>query len=586
MERTQLSIKKTFRQNFMKFIDQDKDLGIKIFDTCIKIAQGYKGPGLNKEKIRDYWSYRVNENLRIITFCENNIEFLATVDNHDDAYRYCNQTKPIIVNSKTIQTQNIIKPPENSNEILNNDYIFLLNYGFPKSFVNSLRTCSENEIKESIRLFAPEFQDLILSKGKKNTTINEYSSDSLLINDDNELKKALLLSLPEWCLFLHPIQATIKDFSFNQNLIVKGGPGTGKTIALVWRYIKIYNQSSNRKPLFICRSKTTAETIKNLILSIDKNIKPEIDIFPDKNILSQLNNFNHILIDEAQDLNDFALDYLWRVYNSINKTLPPLTIAIDFNQSILNLNSRKILRKFENVNKTITLDYCYRSTEEIIKKAKSFLINKNPSLVKYNDSQTSELKFPLTGNEVSTFELESDDSLIYKVEEIIKNNNLASKQFGWCIIFSGYFNNLIYDEINTLYPNLVLDAEKCKGKEYFNGIVIHYSNNIKYPKSDFEIKKCLYEPYVAISRFRDSVTLIDVKKTNIIHQNTSYAIPFNKAELLENKFVCRSCHRLVEGDPSKLKTVFKDGGYKNIYICNSCEKGYNKYKRRINRKGN
>jgi hypothetical protein len=63
-------------------------------ETVKRIRQGYTGAGLNREKIRSsIYSYRVNDDIRIIAFEDETGTTLLYVDHHEDAYDWIKRRK-------------------------------------------------------------------------------------------------------------------------------------------------------------------------------------------------------------------------------------------------------------------------------------------------------------------------------------------------------------------------------------------------------------------------------------------------------------------------------------------------------------
>jgi hypothetical protein len=552
-----ISFNKTFYKRFSKIKDKSEEQGQAVLSAVLKIAQNYEGIGLNKEKINNYWSYRVNDEMRIVSYISNNNTHLVYVGNHDDAYRYCSDTIPHLIGSKFIEIESDLKV-SNQNR-LNNvssfpEFSFLTEYGFDEVLIDSLNKCkNEIELEKKVKYFSPEYRELILSRGKKNRIKIDYSSDVLVLNDDKELEKALKLSLPEWCLFLHPKQIAIRDYPINSKLIIKGGPGTGKSIALVWRYVQLYMESVYKKPLFVCRSKSTALVIRQLIKQIQPSINPTITSFPDdlsgkKKRNKFLSQFSHILIDEAQDLSVDDINYLLKSHH-LN-----YTIAYDNNQRVLNLDSRRLLLKMENKSKIIFLNYCYRSTNQVIKLADSILRRFDDFMLNdvLFDTDTLEMDCPLEGNEVICLDFDTDEDLIKKLENLANENGFNLKSEFWCVIFSGFYRVEMLNTFKERFPGKVFDSEECKGNEFFNGFVIHYTNKQNGKNNQLnstEFKKELFEPYVAITRFRDRCFYIRISQISLEIENIPQSKPFSSLEVMTRSYQCKNCKNVYEGTP-------------------------------------
>ncbi len=579
-----ITYSKTYYKQFLKIKDKNEHLWRAALNATLKIANSYQGGGLNKEKINDYWSYRVNDDLRIISYITNDYNHLVYVGNHDDAYRFCKETTPHTIGSK-VEVEYWEKKEDIKVTRKSGEFDFLSQYGFDEFLIRSLNECkNESELESKIRLFSPEYRELIISRGQNLQNRQFYSSDVLLLENDRELENALKSSLPEWCLFLHPSQNEIKEFPINKNLVIKGGPGTGKSISLIWRYIHLYKLNPNKKPLFLCRSKTTAVVLFDLIKQIDPQINPVIETFPNvftNKELKNISQYSHILIDEGQDLFEFSLNQFFEYYkkhsNLDSKSLPNFTIATDFNQNIISKLFKKHYDKYKEIYHSIVLTYCYRSTREIIEFATKKLQSINDPQTAVGDYETTSIYCPLVGNDVQELEFEDDSSL----EGTLKN--LIEEKFGksnteWCVIFTGLFNPTKLEEMKNLYPNKILNAEESKGKEYFSGIVVHYQSN-KHEVKTNEIKKLIFENYVALTRFRDGCVLIKINTVDNSQSNILRGRMFYKFDRDGEIIRCYSCGNIIQGKPAFTKPIYTTEhgkSYKNY--CLDC---FRKIKKRL-----
>ena len=570
---------KHFYNQFFNLINKEKNQGKQIFDAILKVSSGLKINGLNKEPVdgnSGYWSYRINNDMRIITLERKDEIIFCFLGHHKEAYRFCTTTKPAYCANNLIGLMYVEQKEEKTT---NTTYNYLSDYKFDDDVIDQLNSCkSQKEVDSMIRYFAPEHRELILSKGEKRNIIKGYSSEVLVMSDDEDLEKALSFELPEWCVFLHPKQISIRDFDFNKNLLVKGGPGTGKTVTMVWRYVNLYHHIEDKKPVFLCRSVTTAMIVKDMIKQIDPTIKPLIEQFPISETYAEMNSFfskfSHIVIDEGQDLGNYSLRYLYKKVNNKDSEFPPISIALDFNQPILNLESRKLIGKFENYFNIEVLDYSYRCTKEILDTATKVLTKYDEcDLPGKADNVTKDMDCPLCGNPVKTKVLFEDNEVPLIVENIVKEKNLLLDDNVWCIIFSGFFNDALFEDMDNKYKGHVYDSEQCKGREFFFGFVLHYCNEEK-PTTVLECKKEKFEPYVSLTRFRDSCIFIQIKKRYHNERNLMNAQDFISSDLEAQVYKCTKCKREFSGVPAHTtkSTKLVDGHEVPISYryCKSC----------------
>jgi AAA domain len=133
-------------------------------------------------------------------------------------------------------------------------------------------------------------------------------SDIVVIEDDDALERALALPEAAWRIFLHPRQRFIVDIPADQHILIKGGPGTGKTISLVHRFARLRHElhAAGRLPPTLL---TLNEPMRHALLDGLRALGVELD---DEHVLSAaalrgslsrtLQGVGALLIDEAQDM--------------------------------------------------------------------------------------------------------------------------------------------------------------------------------------------------------------------------------------------------------------------------------------------
>ncbi len=359
------AIAKSFERSLKQFYHANNNEFAQIQITLMKIGNEYSTNGLNCEKILDFVSFRVNKDIRIIAVLHENQLTMVYVDHHDQAYAWCHNNQPVVIKNGYIGSSNT--SIQKNDATLSKDYNFLLEHGFPVYFVDTLNRLNKGQVKDFIKFISPEYQQLILMGENYNTNLMHkgYVSDIIVINDDQELERALKLCYDDWAIYLHPNQKDVVDYPIGKSLMIYGGPGTGKTIAMIWRYVRVYNESDKKhKPVFIYRSEITKQILTNLIQKLDQNITPIFEKTDDtaKKIIKIYGN-RHYFIDEAQDL---SINFIMNLYELIKKNYLTITLAVDFRQSVLstsNIDKKCDLLHTICCKNLISLDYCYRSTE-------------------------------------------------------------------------------------------------------------------------------------------------------------------------------------------------------------------------------
>lgn len=134
---------------------------------------------------------------------------------------------------------------------------------------------------DCLSLVAPEWQELILDAlyGKPTTLRPSSVSNIWVAPDDNILKNALALPLSQWRLFLHPSQREAVEAGVDQDLVIVGGPGTGKTVALIHRAIRLAQScASGESVVLVGHSPQTVASLQNMARQLSDPVPKALHI--------------------------------------------------------------------------------------------------------------------------------------------------------------------------------------------------------------------------------------------------------------------------------------------------------------------
>jgi superfamily I DNA/RNA helicase len=102
-----------------------------------------------------------------------------------------------------------------------------------------LAAAAWNEPTPYLEIFAsgrtPGADDIRIDEGELATRLEQTPSHRLAALDDDDLEAVLRGTIEEWMFYLHPTQERIAYLDANGPVRVKGGPGTGKTVAALHR---------------------------------------------------------------------------------------------------------------------------------------------------------------------------------------------------------------------------------------------------------------------------------------------------------------------------------------------------------------
>ena len=314
-------IAETFQKSLENLTNQEqKIVKAKAFDIQLNISgNSNQFHRLDRAKDNNFWSVRVNSDIRIIAHKSGKSVMLTYVDHHDDAYKWA-ANRVIRKHPKTGAAQ-IIEVKESSKDTniwgtssatLAPDKLFaeldeeqLAAIGVPEEFVFHVQTCDESmffELTEKLPAEASEKlieyaaggisgDDLVLPTP---TSQDIELEDELglnhpdairrfaLVSDEAGLHAALDFPWHKWTVFLHPEQKKFTELSYNGSARVSGSAGTGKTIVALHRAAYLHKQDPTKKILLCTFTKTLAAALQQkleILLAKDALALDKIDVF-------------------------------------------------------------------------------------------------------------------------------------------------------------------------------------------------------------------------------------------------------------------------------------------------------------------
>lgn len=257
-------------------------------------------PGLQLHRLtggRDanFWSARVNQDIRIIIHRTEASFMLAYVDHHDDAYAWAARRR-IEAHERTgaIQIVEVLERIEEAAvaapvplelpletvapslplfAALTNDD--LLDIGAPADWIADIQTWTEERFFElSDKLPAEATEALfdfaatgVLTKPVPITGDPYAHPDTLRrvqpVATEDELRIALDYPWEKWSVFLHPSQREIVERNFPGPARVTGSAGTGKTIVALHRAARAVKEDAHAKVLLTTFSRPLANALQS-----------------------------------------------------------------------------------------------------------------------------------------------------------------------------------------------------------------------------------------------------------------------------------------------------------------------------------
>jgi superfamily I DNA/RNA helicase/mRNA-degrading endonuclease RelE of RelBE toxin-antitoxin system len=283
------------------------------FDLQLNPANpGHSFHRLDRARDKNFWSVRVNMDIRIIAHRTDASLLLCYVDHHDKAYKWAENRK-LEVHPKTGAAQ-IIEVRETVQDIKVPNYVAddnvdepkkkplegftaeqLHAYGVPEDWIQDVLNADEDELLRIADHLPAEAAEALLElatggmpqpRQPQKIDINPFEHPDAqrrfrVMDNVEELERALEYPWDKWTVFLHPSQRETVGKNFNGPARVSGSAGTGKTIVALHRVVFLARTNPDARLLLTTFSDTLANALKaNLrrLISNEPRLAERIDV--------------------------------------------------------------------------------------------------------------------------------------------------------------------------------------------------------------------------------------------------------------------------------------------------------------------
>lgn len=241
--------------------------------TVFDLQQDPSAPGLqfhriDKSKDPNFWSVRVGRDIRVIVHKTAASFLICYVDHHDEAYKWAERRR-IETHPKTGAAQ-IVEVRERVEEIAVPVYVpeaasqpsapapilfrdlsdgDLLDVGVPEDWTADILAATEDQFFEIADHIPAESAEALLEYATTGILRKPAPVEAVenpfehpdaqrrfrVLDDIDELKRALDYPWDQWTIFLHPSQREVVEREFNGPARVSGSAGTGKTVVALHR---------------------------------------------------------------------------------------------------------------------------------------------------------------------------------------------------------------------------------------------------------------------------------------------------------------------------------------------------------------
>ncbi|MGO7035196.1 UvrD-helicase domain-containing protein, partial [Rhizobium ruizarguesonis] len=325
----------TFTASFNRLSGLDqKAVKASVFDLQIDPSgNGLQLHRIDNSKDPNFWSARVNRDIRLIVHRTGDSVLVTYVDHHDAAYAWAERRR-IEVHPRTgaIQIVEVRERVEDVAPPATFDFVFpeparqpktvspspslfasldddaLLSAGVPQDWLADVRGANEDVFFALAAHLPAEASEALLEYAATGTlpaptlaaAVPFSHPDALRrirpIADQDELEQALAFPWEKWGVFLHPSQRALVDQTFAGPARVAGSAGTGKTIVAIHRAVRLARQNPNARILLASFSQPLADSMakKLLVLAPETGgIVPRITTASFRGIAEQMHQLEH-----------------------------------------------------------------------------------------------------------------------------------------------------------------------------------------------------------------------------------------------------------------------------------------------------
>lgn len=507
----------------------------RVRESLSRLVTEHARAGLRLHPVGSFTSLSASMDLRVIAWTRPDSFVLVYVDHHDAAYAWAERHTAIVGQDDNLITfiDSRLADLETSDHSVNEPAGTSRFATLPAPIARMLAAITDDdELLEAISALSPEYQEAALS----GSTIGRVRtpSDVLVMGSDADLNDALSLPASAWRVFLHPRQRHLVIRPNDRNVLVMGGPGTGKTVVLAHRYAKLARDAMRdglRPPAFVTLTPASRAVVRSLLAEL--GMGPEVNLLVandlgrgESALARSMQEYGSILIDEGQDLPTPVIASLLALLER-EAALPPVMIAFDPNQAIVNPTG-DALRRLSSFSDAATLAYCYRSTRQIVIAANRILSSLHAdyrgksfqaehALAASRDGDTARMIAGLSGPEVACTTVHQDRVLV-AVEQAMGRLRRAYPPDSLAVVVVSAANPDL-----TAYEVLadgaaVLRPYDAKGREYLAGVVVDLLDDVRAHDEILAVTEHRYQAlsglYVGVTRFRDRVEVISTSATS------------------------------------------------------------------------
>lgn len=305
---------------------EQKAVKTTVFDLQMDIAHpGLQFHRIDNSKDQNFWSVRVSRDIRLIVHKTEDSFLVCYVDHHDPAYAWAErrriETHPKTGAAQIVEVrervQEIFVPspvkatPAPARPVLPPLFVGysddeLLTYGVPQDWLADVRAATEDTIFDLVEHLPGEAAEALLDLAVGETpeipavvapeAVSPFEHPDALrrfrvMEDVDELKRALDFPWDQWTVFLHPSQRQVVEQQFSGPARVSGSAGTGKTVVAIHRAANILKHEPQAKLLLTTFSLPLANALEGklrILTGAESGVVPRLTVLPFRGVASEL----------------------------------------------------------------------------------------------------------------------------------------------------------------------------------------------------------------------------------------------------------------------------------------------------------
>ena len=326
--------------------DEQKAVKTTAFDLQMNPAgNGMSFHRLDKAKDKNFWSVRVNGDIRLIVHKSTGSLLLCYVDHHDKAYDWAErrklETHPQTGAAQIVEIRETVKeievpvyiqtaqaPQPKPAIFANKSDEELLSYGVPAEWIDDVRNATEDSLLFlADRLPAEAAEALLeLATGGQPRVAKPVSpvSDPFehpdaqrrfrVMTNVEELEQALDFPWEKWTVFLHPEQRQWVDRDYSGPARVSGSAGTGKTIVALHRAVHVARANPESRVLLATFTDALAHSLQtklNRLVGSEPRLGERIDVHSLESLAVRLYkaNFGQVRLPTALEIKAAIIEF-------------------------------------------------------------------------------------------------------------------------------------------------------------------------------------------------------------------------------------------------------------------------------------